>query len=254
MSRHAYDSRFYDYLGPGAERSAATIVGHLLAVVKPESILDVGCGQGVWCAAWKKAGVEQVVGVDGTHVDAGALKIPVEDFVAHDLSQAFDLGRTFDLVMSLEVAEHLPASSADDFVDSLTRHGSLVMFSAAVPGQGGESHVNEQSYGYWRSKFACRGYRCFDYIRPRVRKDRQIEPWYRYNTLLFAAEGTSAQLPAEIRKTLVAEGDPIAIVAPLAWRLRNALLRPLPVAMIDRLSRLKQWAFHTLRQRHANPS
>ena len=131
-------------MDPGSRRSAASIVALLAPKLKPNSVLDVGCGRGVWPSEWRRAGVADSIGVDGPYVDRASLTIPSESFVAWDLSQPLKLDRHFDLVQSLEVAQCIDAAYADVFVDSLCRHGELIMFSAAVPGQGGERHVNEQ--------------------------------------------------------------------------------------------------------------
>jgi hypothetical protein len=113
-------------------------------------------------------------------------------FLPADVSEPLDLGRRFDLVQSLEVAEHLDASASDTFVDSLARHGDLVLFSAAIPGQGGRHHVHERWPSFWVQKFRAREFELFDIIRPRVWNDERIDWWYRQNVLLFA-RGVSAE-------------------------------------------------------------
>jgi hypothetical protein len=90
--------------------------------------------------------------------------------------------------MSLEVAEHLPASAANGFVDTLTRLAPVVLFSAAIPHQLGDGHINEQWQGYWIEKFAARGFRAVDCLRPTIWNDRRIEYWYRQNIFMFASE------------------------------------------------------------------
>jgi len=97
-------------------------------MLRPRSVLDVGCGRGIWIDAWVRAGVEDCLGVDGDYVDRRRLAIPPERFVARDLSRTFDLGRDFDLVQSLETAEHIDERFADAFIDTLCHHGGLVMF------------------------------------------------------------------------------------------------------------------------------
>jgi hypothetical protein len=61
-----------------------------------------------------------------------------------------------------------------------------ILFSAAIPGQGGSLHVNEQWPSYWIKLFSEHGYRCFDFIRPQIWTDRAIESWYRQNILFFS--------------------------------------------------------------------
>ena len=151
-------------------------------------------------------------------VETARLAMPAKHFAAFDLSRPFRLGRRFDLVQSLEVAEHIPPAQAEIFVDHLAAHGDVILFSAAVPGQGGEFHVNEQPYEYWRQKFAARGFLTFDFIRPRIAKVPEIEPWYRYNILLFVNEGALSRISSTVAETEVIDGKSIADVAPLLWR------------------------------------
>ena len=149
-------------------------------------MLDVGCGVGVWVNEWSSAGVSDVLGIDGNYVDRTALRIPLDKFAPVDLKQSFSLGRKFDLVQTLEVAEHLDEACADTFVESLARHGETILFSAAIPGQGGTHHVNEQWPSYWAEKFARVGYTAYDIIRPQIWTDPQILAFYRQNILIFA--------------------------------------------------------------------
>jgi SAM-dependent methyltransferase len=208
-------------------------------MARPTSVLDVGCCRGIWLAEWMSRGLNDVYGIDGSYVDVTRLAIPRERFSPMDLSQAFSLSRRFDLVQALEVAEHLPESAAESFVESLTRHGDVIMFSAAVPGQGGEHHVNEQPLRYWRAKFARRGYAAYDALRPLLRGKAEVEPWYRYNLLVYASPRGESSLTIQARSTRLAEGTPIPEVAPASWRVRNLILRQLPRPAIEVLARVK---------------
>jgi SAM-dependent methyltransferase len=244
---HVYDAGYFDCLEVGARRSARSVLGLLRAVVRPTSVLDVGCVRGVWLAQWMSEGVSDVCGIDGSYVEATGLAIPREHFIPTDLSQPFALGRRFDLVQSLEVAEHLPESSAESFVESLTQHGDLILFSAAVPGQGGKHHVNEQSPEYWRAKFSRRGYAAYDALRPLLRNRSEVEPWYRYNLLLYASEQGGARLSAGARARRVPQQERIPDVAPTWWRVRNRMLRGLPRPAIDALANWKHRVVRTTR-------
>ena len=180
QSLHEYNADFYGFLTSFAVRSAEQIVPLLTAELTIGSVADFGCGQGAWLSVWRKAGAA-VVGVDGPYVDRRHLMIEQSEFRAADLGSPIALGRRFDLVQSLEVAEHLPAERASAFIDTLTAHGPLVLFSAAIPGQGGEHHVNEQPLEYWRAKFRDRSYLAVDCIRPQVAGHQAIQNWYRNN-------------------------------------------------------------------------
>ena len=225
---HEYNDDFYAYIGSGARRSAENIVPLVKGEVAIATMLDVGGGKGVWGKVWEEHGVFATV-LDGDYVTEPL----VEDFRPQDLSQPFDLGQRFDLVQTLEVAEHLPETSARDFVASIARHGDIVLFSAAVPGQGGEHHVNEQPLEYWRKLFAEAGYACFDALRPHLRDNKDVMPWYRYNILLFANDAGQARLSDRV---LAARTDHVKDDGDLAWTLRKALVRVLPRRVVDAIA------------------
>ena len=236
---HRYDNEFFDYVERGAYRSALNVVPLVSKGLWAQSVLDVGCGRGIWLREWARAGVTDCLGVDGHYIDQTKLAIPKAHFVARDLSQPFDLGRKFDIVQSLEVAEHISDHFAEVFMDNLCRHSSVILFSAAVPGQGGEMHVNERPLEYWREKFLDRGYAAFDWIRPMISDNVAVEPWYRYNSLLFANDDAVSRLPAEIKTTRIPAGERIANFAPIGWRTRNMVLRCLPPSIVNWLAIFK---------------
>ena len=239
MSRHVYSSDFYDYIDSGSRSSARTIAALLTEQLEIGSLLDVGSGHGAWAAEWLKAGVKDVIAVDGHYVDVAQLAIPVKNFVSHDLSQPLELKRRFDLVQSLEVAEHLSEEHADIFIDSLVRHGDVILFSAAVPHQGGEHHVNEQPPEYWRRRFAERGYAPFDWIRPRVAMNREVKAWYRFNSFIYANEAGQKRLSASIAEARVADEEPLRMGGNFAWSLRRAAVRLVPSALVKPIAQAK---------------
>ena len=147
-------------------------------------------------------------------------------------------------MQSLEVAEHIPATAADAFVQSLVDHSTgLVLFSAAPPGQGGEFHINERPYDYWREKFRVRGFEPYDYVRPLISGDTAVSFWYRYNAMLYIRNDLAATLPAAVRAAKVDANRPIDDVSPLPFRLRKLVVRALPESVRQSLARLKaHWA------------
>jgi len=239
MTDHRYSHDFYDYIDAGSRRSARAVAGLLLPEMKIASLLDIGAGHGAWAAEWMAAGVKDVIAVDGDYVDRGQLAIPATSFVAHDLSTPLDLERRFDLVQSLEVAEHLPGAKADLFVGNLIEHGDVILFSAAVPHQGGEHHVNEQPPEYWRAKFAARGFAVFDFIRPGLRDAGGVMPWYRFNTYLYANPAGQKRLSKAVLATRVAEDQPLAIGGDFKWLLRRAAVRMIPTALVKPIAMAK---------------
>ena len=236
---HHYSALFYRYQREGSARSAAEVLPLLQAQLPLQSVLDVGCGAGAWLAAHQRLGVKDVLGVDGDYVDRTLLMVQPQHFQAQDITQKFDLGRTFDLVQCLEVAEHIAPKASPLLVDNLVRHGRYVLFSAAVPGQGGEDHINEQVYEYWRDLFAERGYRLFDYLRQNIAGRSNIEPWYRFNLLLFVHDAQISELNPHLKATRVSDNARIADFSPPGYRLRKALLRHFPTATVTALARWK---------------
>lgn len=239
MTSHSYSSDFYDYIDAGSRASARAVSRLLLKELAIGSLLDVGAGHGAWAAEWLKAGVSDVVAVDGDYVRRDQLAIPAACFTPHDLSTPLDLGRKFDLVQSLEVAEHLPGAKADLFVDNLVRHGDVILFSAAVPHQGGEHHVNEQPPEYWRKRFNARGYDVFDFVRPRIADRHEVKAWYRFNSYLYVNSKGARRMSPSILEAKVPEGTPLTIGGDLGWALRRAAVRLIPAPLVKQIAMAK---------------
>lgn len=209
---NAYTPAFFDAIRPGIVASAETVVPIVADLVKPTSVVDVGCGEGWWAAEFAKRGCD-VLGLDGAYARVDLTGIP---FKAVDLFGPIpDLG-SFDLAVSLEVAEHLPASRADGFVADLCALAPVVLFSAAIPGQGGAHHVNEQPITYWAERFKANGYAVSGALRWMIWDNDQVECWYRQN-LLLAAKSTRGF--AKLFTGLAAE--PYAVVHPFLFDARR---------------------------------
>lgn len=225
MQSEPYTKVFYKQLRDGARRSAEVIVPLVLELIPVHSVLDVGCGDGSWLSVFRTYGVEDVLGIDGDYVARDILQIPQNRFHAVDLTKPFTLGRVFDLAMSLEVAEHLPVDCAPGFVECLTHQAPIVLFSAAIPMQGGTHHINEQWPDQWAALFRERGYLPVDCIRKRVWQNDSVECWYAQNTLLFVQANlleTNAKLKAEFEQTNM---NQLCLVHPRQYRALEAVVR-----------------------------
>jgi SAM-dependent methyltransferase len=198
--------------------SAETILELLFSYVKPRSVLDVGCGLGTWLAVLREHGLTDVQGIEGEWLDPSTLVVEPSMIAKCDLQSGFSCGRRFDLVVSLEVAEHLSPEAAAPFVASLAKHGDLVLFSAAIPSQGGYHHVNERFPNYWADLFARHGFQACDCIRPYIWTDQKVHWWLRQNTLLFAHQRALTAYPQLAEQVAIAR--PLAIVHPEVYLTR----------------------------------
>ncbi len=204
----AYSDAFYDAYGSGSERSAAAVLdvlgGHGLGPWR--SVVDAGCGRGEWLRACRKRGATTTVGIDGPW-NAGAFEHddPV-DFRSYDLAESSREGlaalvgpERFDLAISVEALEHLPPEAGARVIEALVSWSDLVLFSAAIPGQGGREHQNEQWQSYWAAEFAEHGYAPYELVRPALWDRVDVEPWYRQNILVYAATAPRPELrPAPV--------------------------------------------------------
>ncbi len=143
------------------------IVPIIIDLVKPKSVVDIGCGLGTFLYVFKENGISDVKGIDGEWVNLKLLEkyISIDEFSKENLSDFVDVKRKFDLAICLEVAEHIEECNADNLLKTLTNASDLILFSAAIPLQSGQFHVNEKWPTYWKDKFEQLGYDFFDVVR-----------------------------------------------------------------------------------------
>lgn len=197
----AYSTKFFADQASGSTRSAMSLLPPIVEKLKPQSVLDVGCGVGTWAKVAVDAGVPRVMGIDGDYVDDSGLLIEPSSFLPVDLEHLEDINLgEFDLVVCLEVAEHLHPDCAVQLIDFLTRSSDVVLFGAAIPGQGGVNHKNERWQSYWAGMFRRRQFASIDFIRPKY-WNSNVEPWYVQNTILYARD------PKKISKKLGLSAD-----------------------------------------------
>lgn len=187
----AYDAAYYAAQAPDSLDAASRILPRAVALLERcgwtvRSCIDMGAGVGTWLAVARKLGIVDTVAVEGSWVRDIETAIPKEMYILADLSdEPLDLSQRFDLALCLEVGEHLPAPNAGRLVQTLSRLSDVVLFSAAIPHQGGTHHVNEQWPPYWASLFDAQGFRCFDVLRWSIWDDDGIRFWYRQNVLFY---------------------------------------------------------------------
>ena len=249
----SYDKAFFDETQFTSLRSAQEVVPLILDLLEVKNVIDIGCGTGAWLSVFEQFGVSRVLGIDNASLNGAKLQIKENQILKHDLLKTLELANDerFDLVTCLEVAEHLPASCAKQIVDNLTSLGSVVLFSAAIPHQGGTNHINEQWPEYWAKLFAEQGYRVVDCLRAKIWQNDNVAYWYAQNLLLYVKEDDLAkypklepyvqstdpnQLTLIHPKTYIKNHDrfnsPVVIVLRFVWgivprRLRLYLIKPL---------------------------
>lgn len=211
---------YYAHSRAGSARSAAVVAPVVQDLVQARSILDVGGGEGWWASAFSRLGATSV------SIENGPLppSAPGVTCVEHDLRRP--IGREVgapDLVLCLEVAEHLEPAVGSRLVGELCSLAPAVLFSAAVPGQGGVGHVNEQWPAYWVERFESHGFRCSGALRWWFWLDDRVESWYRQN-LLFATSEPD-RYPT-LFETPLAEPWPVVHPATLSRQQALPALRP----------------------------
>lgn len=176
----SYGDEFFATIRAGCQESAAVVVPLVLHNYRPHRVADVGCGEGWWGKAFADHGCE-VVGIDGDYAT------PVIEHLSHDLSHSMPDVKC-DLAVCLEVAEHLPPERADSFIADLCAIAPVILFSAAIPGQGGTGHLNEQWPDYWVQRFGAHGFECSGALRWAIWDDDRVENWYRQNLIVAASD------------------------------------------------------------------
>jgi SAM-dependent methyltransferase len=224
MTNEHYGRGYFEAHLALTKRSAEVVVPLVTAMLEPRSVCDVGCGRGIWLAVFEQHGATEILGMDGDYVDRELLEIDPDRFQSADLERGVPAAGRFDLAVSLEVAEHIPDSAAAGFVDGLVALAPAVLFSAAVPGQGGNRHINEQWPDYWRALFGKHDYLPIDCIRPVIWEQREVRIWYRQNTILYASRNL-IESSERLREAHARYGDrPLSLVHPGV--LEVALERP----------------------------
>lgn len=188
MGQCQYDAGFFRRESDASAIGARAILPLVFEAYHPRTVLDVGCGVGQWCIEALRLGAVNATGIDGPWVKPAQGQGPGLEhwhFLARNLEESLPAAVKWDLALCLEVAEHLPPERGPGLVFDLCRLSSLILWSAAVPGQGGEGHVNERPEAYWEGLFAANGFAPDYWIREAIRGRAEVPVWYRNNVVLY---------------------------------------------------------------------
>lgn len=172
---------------------AEEIVLLIYQMLRPDSVVHFGCGDGSFLSQFRACGVGRLMGVDVPPQPAG---LASNEYTQAALDEPCRIDGPFDLAVCLEVGEHIDVQRAAAFVDNLVRLSPVILFSAAVPNQGGKNHINEQWPSYWADLFGRHGYDLYDVVRPVFWNNRTISVWFRQNMVLMVRRDHAAVVEA----------------------------------------------------------
>jgi len=190
VETHIYDNKFFQNTIKLEAESASDFVDIILKYYSPKSVVDIGCGAGIYLNEFNKKGIKNLLGIDGAPSAREEFLLDKDKIIIFDLAQKYNFKEKYDLGLCLEVAEHLEEKDADNLVETISSASDDIIFTAAVPGQGPRSigHINEQPHGYWIKKFENAG---FNYLEEKTKKIREemekkkVVWWIVKNLMIF---------------------------------------------------------------------
>jgi len=199
----------------------------------PQSVIDLGGGAGSWCQAFKQIGSSRVCCIDHPSVlTSGRLLIDETEFIPADISKELPPIKPCDLAISTEFCEHIAKSRSEILVDFLTKSSKIVLFSAAIPRQGGIGHINEQRPNFWQALFLERGYQRIDAIRPLILSDSTIPAYLRQNLYLYVESKMVEKIPEKFRQSFIPDEFEIVETRLLERPLGlSEVIREIPLAL-----------------------
>ncbi|MFA5109565.1 MAG: methyltransferase domain-containing protein [Patescibacteria group bacterium] len=191
VETHIYDNNFFRKTIKLEAPAAARFVEIILKYYAPKSVVDIGCGVGLYLKEFAERGIEDLLGLDGSPAAAEEFLFNRDHLVIFDLAGRYRFEKKYDLGLCLEVAEHLREEDADTLVGTVTDAADDIIFTAAVCGQGPRSigHINEQPSDYWIKKFKSKN---FSYLKSRTEKMKKemkakgVVWWLVNNLMIFS--------------------------------------------------------------------
>lgn len=214
---YRYNKKFFDYIDNQSFESAKIILNEVRKLINFNSVIDVGCGTGSWLrAAHTLSEKINSIGIDGEYAK-NTFKCKEAQFISFDLEQNFEnkINYKSDLVICMEVAEHLKPDRSTTFIENLCNFSDIILFGAAVKHQRGTLHINEQPQSYWIDKFKKNNYSPYYLPRKKLWTNDKIinTPYYVSNSFLFVRDGNTSL--EKLLKFKVRDDDVVDIVHPV---------------------------------------
>lgn len=190
MKKKLYNDKFFFYHKEYSLKAANIITPLILQKFWINSVVDIGCGNGAWLKAFYDKGIKNIFGYDLSNLDPKDYLIDKKYLKTNTniLDKNFFIKEKYDLLLCLEVVEHIPKRFSEELIEKLTSISPMILFSAAIPGQKGTSHVNEQVPSYWRRLFNENDFVEIDFIKPLLWKNAKVAWWYRQNITMYISK------------------------------------------------------------------
>jgi len=213
------DPEWLDFFGGIADR--------IVKDIRPRRVLDAGCAIGLLVEALRARGVE----ADGIDVSEYALSQTADAVRPYcrlgSLVSSFET--RYDLVVCMEVLEHMPSADAVAAIANICLHTDDVLFSSSPHDYGEATHVNVRAPEDWAEAFARHGFvRDLDFdaafVTPwAVRFRRREEPLHRLVKEYERAFARVSLERSELRAQVLQWDRQVQVEAAEAPRLRAAL-------------------------------
>ena len=236
-----YDSEFYSRTSDQGTRAGVVLLGLLDELSEnPKTAIDVGGGAGGWLAALAERGVDCHL-VDCLGPDVQRMLPPRVSYHEHNLELPpnWTAPKRCDLVICVEVLEHLTEAAAEGVIDEMVRRSDTIVFSAAWRGQGGEYHINEQPLDYWTGEWVRRGYRVFDILRSRLGRSG-LPSYYATNVFIASRDPRVSEAVFAMDGAVYVSDMGILDVRTTRQRAVGAIVRPLPAPVVSIIARAKR--------------
>lgn len=153
-----YSVAYYKEINRIESDQAKAVAEILTKLYNPKSVLDLGCGTGLYLAQFKceKKGYD----FSNSAFDPEVRQLPENEIFLADLRYVDPQWseRKSDLTICFEVVEHIGSEFADNVVENITKTSDVIVMTASPPGQAGLNHVNCQPQKYWDEKFEAKGF------------------------------------------------------------------------------------------------